>query len=93
MILIYNLDKYTRCRWSSNADDPSLFVKYDRNKLNILDAEKQAQILNIPFACDGCNFIEIVVALINPLQTSEAWIFWIDVCPIHENLLALAGDD
>ena len=37
-----------RCRWSINADEPLLFVKYDWRLLNILDAEKKALILKSP---------------------------------------------
>ncbi len=29
------------CRWSTNADEPLLFVKYDIIMLNILDVEKK----------------------------------------------------
>lgn len=31
-----------RCRWSSNPADPFLFVKYEANQLNIIDAERQS---------------------------------------------------
>ena len=37
----YYLDYCARCRWSTNTGEPLLFVKYDLNKLNILDAEKE----------------------------------------------------
>ena len=39
---------FGRCRWSSNPDEPLLFVKYDANRLNILDIEKKALILKDP---------------------------------------------
>lgn len=32
---------YHHCRWTTNAEEPILFLKYDRNKLNILDVEKK----------------------------------------------------
>lgn len=40
----YVLDPYGRCKWSTNASEPLLFVKYDCNKLNILDIEKRTPI-------------------------------------------------
>ena len=36
-----SLDYSGRCRWSTNSDEPLLFVKYDGNQLNILDVEKK----------------------------------------------------
>ena len=47
------LDPIVRCRWSTNSADPSLFIKYDKNKLNILDAEQQKLILTEPFKVDN----------------------------------------
>ena len=41
----YSLDNWNRCRWSSNPDEPLLYVKYDWRLLNILDVEKQVLIL------------------------------------------------
>ena len=39
------LDDRGRCRWSTDAGEPILFVKHDWNKLNILDVEKKALVL------------------------------------------------
>ena len=36
------IDLRNRCRWSPYSGDPTLFVKYDLNKLNILDVQKNA---------------------------------------------------
>ena len=44
----YSLDGWGRCRWSSNPDEPLLFVKYDHRRLNILDTEKKAFVLKGP---------------------------------------------
>ena len=41
------LDIYGRCRWTTNADEPLLFVKYDINLLNILDVEKKTLTLKM----------------------------------------------
>ena len=43
-----SLDDCSRCRWSTNPDEPLLFVKYDWSLLNILDTEKKALILKSP---------------------------------------------
>ncbi len=36
------LDGYGRCRWSMNANDPLLFLKFGLDRLNILHIEKKA---------------------------------------------------
>ena len=55
----YSLDKYARCRWSTNPDEPLLFVKCDWTLLNILDVEKEALILKSPvdFESGKCSRI------------------------------------
>lgn len=40
--VINSLDVEGRCRWSINSEEPLLFIKYDRNQLNVLDVEKRA---------------------------------------------------
>lgn len=52
------LDAWGRCRWSTNTDEPLLFVKYYFDKLNILDSEKKGWILAKPVALenDQCKF-------------------------------------
>ncbi len=50
-----SLDYYGRCRWGADAGEPFLFVKYDINKLNILDGEKKALILSNPIQLDARN--------------------------------------
>ena len=54
----YYLDDFARCRWSTDAGDPSLFVKYDSTKLNILDAEKKTLVYKdlIPTEKNSSNF-------------------------------------
>ena len=48
-VFIFNLlDFYARCRWSPNAGEPLLFVKYSGLLLNILDTEKKTAILKDP---------------------------------------------
>ena len=42
-------DDSTLCRWSTNNGDPSLFVKYSKNLLNVLDAEKRVMLLTNSF--------------------------------------------
>ena len=44
----YSLDSFGRCRWSTNTDEPLLFVAYSWKQLNILDVEKKALILKSP---------------------------------------------
>mgnify|MGYP000962709903 CR=1 FL=1 len=39
------LDTNGCCRWTTNADEPLLFVKYDGKLLNILDVERNTFIL------------------------------------------------
>jgi hypothetical protein len=38
----YSIDNYSRCRWSTNSDEPFLFVMHTWKQLNILDIEKKA---------------------------------------------------
>ena len=54
----YSTDYYGRCRWSTNSDEPLLFVKYDFKKLNILDSEKKIMTLKEPMQLDPSNFRE-----------------------------------
>ena len=39
--IMMKLDAWSRCRWSTNTEEPFLFIKYDRNQLNVLDTEKK----------------------------------------------------
>ena len=48
----YFLDLYERCKWSTNTDEPLLFVKYDMRYLNILDVEKKTLALKDPIQMD-----------------------------------------
>ena len=48
----YFLDLYERCKWSTNTDEPLLFVKYDMRYLNILAVEKKALTLKDPIQMD-----------------------------------------
>ena len=79
---------FNRCRWSSKSSEPFLFVKYDKNKLNIIDAEKQDLILNKPLEFEDCKSLRTYIHL---LIIHEDWILGIDACPTDGNLLALAG--
>ena len=53
--LFISLDLAGRCKWSTNAGEPLLFVKYDDNQLNIMDAEEKALILKSPIQLDECK--------------------------------------
>ena len=48
-----------RSRWSTNADESLIFVKYNRRQLNILDAEKKTLTLKSPVELDRgtCSYI------------------------------------
>ena len=37
-----------RCRWSTNFDEPLVYIKYDQGRLNILDVETKTLILKNP---------------------------------------------
>ena len=39
-LICFVLDTYNRCRWIPNSEEPLIYVKYDNNRLNILDAQK-----------------------------------------------------
>lgn len=39
----YGLDRFGRCRWSTNIDEPLVYIKYD-NELKVLDTVKNALI-------------------------------------------------
>ena len=43
-----NLGWNNRCRWCPNAEEYLVYVKYDRNLLNILDAQKGVLTLKKP---------------------------------------------
>lgn len=45
LFLYCYLDGYAHCRWSTESSEPLLYVKYEGNKLNILDIEKKARTL------------------------------------------------
>ena len=42
------LDPDSRCKWSANAGEPLLFVKYDGDQLSIIDTQKQTFALKRP---------------------------------------------
>ena len=52
----YSSDYYGRCRWSINTGESLIFVKYDMNKLNIIDTEKKVLTLKQPLQVDTSNF-------------------------------------
>lgn len=49
------LDDYARCRWSSDISESRLYVKYDWEKLNILDLEKKVLTLKNPVKLDNSS--------------------------------------
>lgn len=62
------LDALCRCRWSTNPDEPLLFVKYKEyrgSKLNILDAEKIALTLKDPFLLETGGLFSHFFFLVN----------------------------
>ena len=44
--------KLNRCRWSPVIGDASVFIKYNQNKLNVLDTTKMELIFNSPRELD-----------------------------------------
>ena len=44
-----------KCRWNVTPSSPLLYVKYDINKLNVLDVEKGIFILQQGYEFDGGN--------------------------------------
>lgn len=50
-----DLDHFGRCRWSINSGESSLFLKYDMNKLNILDAEKKTLVFKNPILTENAG--------------------------------------
>lgn len=44
----YYSDGYGRCKWTTNTEEPSLFLKYSDSKLNIFDIEKKTLLLKDP---------------------------------------------
>ena len=51
----YYLDVFGRCRWSTNVGEPSVYVKYMKTNLNILDVEKKALTLKTPIQLDTAS--------------------------------------
>ena len=52
ILIITPLDSFGRCRWSTNTDEPLLFIKYRVYLLYILDAEKKALTSKRPIELD-----------------------------------------
>lgn len=46
--LFADLVSSEHCRWSVNSGEPQLYIKYDLNKLNIIDVEKKSLIFGTP---------------------------------------------
>ena len=68
-------DYYARCRWSTNAGESLLFVKYNENTLNILDAEKKTFTLGWyprPFNDSNCSYIFFL--FVNSKFSLHAWL-------------------
>lgn len=57
------LDDTGRCRWSTNTDEPLLFVKSGSNKLDILDAEKKVLTLKKSISFGSCNLSKSLFSL------------------------------
>lgn len=51
------LDTVSRCKWSTIAGEPLLYLKYGWNELNILDIEKKKPTLkeSVKIEKKGCN--------------------------------------
>ena len=52
----FSLDDWSRCKWSSNHDEPLLFVRFDDNNLNIVDFEKDVLSLKNPIKTDKSKY-------------------------------------
>lgn len=62
------LDENSHCRFSTNPDEPLLFVKYDKIQLNILDIEKKDLILKSPIQTETkCNWSSWLISLFSLL--------------------------
>lgn len=87
-------DWYNRCRWNPIADIPTLFAKCNRNKLNIIDAEKQKTILKDPFLLliSASRFILFFQSCNITAKDENPNIYWID-CHYEGNLVAAGASD
>lgn len=85
----YLQDVYARTRWSVNIGEPLCFVKYDRNNLSVLDAEKETFVLKGPLRLEKLSNL----FLYRPINFFFllASVLSIDVCPNDGNLLAIGG--
>lgn len=62
-------DNWALSRWSTNAGEPFLFVKYDMNQLNILDVEKKILTMRQSIQLEKIGNCNLFHAL--PLDTHE----------------------
>ena len=70
----HSLDPYSRCRWSSNTDEPLLFITYELSQLNILDVEKKALTLKRSVRIDYTGSGKFLNCLLITFLTSNTWL-------------------
>ena len=56
---LFQLDLWSRCRWSTDASEQLLYIKFNERYLNILDSQKGQLILKEPFEISGSNSLLI----------------------------------
>ena len=60
LLYIQDCNNFGQCRWSTNPDEPLLFVRHYYDRLNILDAEKKTSTLKESIRLsENCNFSRI----------------------------------
>lgn len=75
------LDPDSRCKWSANAGEPLLFVKYDGDQLSIIDTQKQTFALKRPIQIErdrGSN---------NYITINESFSLFLKGVWLYSNLL------
>lgn len=65
LTFLSDLDDFSRCRWSTNAGEPLLFIKYSGKQLNIFDAEKRVLLMKTPIELEKqCNYGNLFMFLV-----------------------------
>ena len=89
--LLY-LDDRNRCRWSTDPSEQLVFVRYNRNQLNIYDVQKSMLILKNPIVIENSSTSNLRAFLRYYDLICLEFTDWIDVCPTNSNLIAGVGE-
>ena len=79
-VSFFEKDMTNRCRWSTNAGEPHLLIKYNMKYLNVLDSETKTFIMQSPIQIGSGNHLYPHIykhlSIVSSLKIIIAYVGW-----------------